>query len=134
MGNWITGIRAFDDFRLDYDTSNPIYRDKKNFANNKYYALPLLLGLLGLFFHFKRNKPDAWVILTTFFFTGLAIVIYLNQQPYQPRERDYAYPGSFYAFAIWIGLGVLYLFDYLSKKKKMLGMPLAQLLPVWLFP
>ncbi len=115
-GNWITGIKAFDDARLDYDTSNPIHRDKNNFANNRYFALPFILGLLGMFFHFKRSKPDAWVVLCFFFLTGLAIVIYLNQQPYQPRERDYAYTGSFYAFAIWIGFGVLYIFDFLSKK------------------
>ena len=124
-GNWITGIKAYDNSRLDYDTTNPIYRDKNNFANNKYYALPFILGLLGMFFHFKRSKPDAWVVLCFFFLTGLAIVVYLNQQPYQPRERDYAYTGSFYAFAIWIGFGVLYLFDLLGKKASSVGTALA---------
>jgi hypothetical protein len=117
-GNWVTGITAIDDSRLDYDTTNPIYRDKKNFARNHFYALPLILGLLGLFFHYKRNRQDAWVVLCFFLLTGLAIVIYLNQTPYQPRERDYAYTGSFYAFAIWIGFGVLYLYDLLSRKKQ----------------
>ena len=69
-----------------------------------------------MFFHFQRNKPDAWIVLSFFFLTGLAIVIYLNQQPYQPRERDYAYTGSFYAFAVWIGFGVLFIYDQLSKR------------------
>ncbi|MBX3163214.1 MAG: DUF2723 domain-containing protein [Bacteroidetes bacterium] len=124
-GNWITGIKAIDNFRLDYDTTNPIYRDKNNFANNHFYALPLILGLFGMFFHFKRNKPDAWVVLCFFLLTGLAIVVYLNQSPYQPRERDYAYAGSFYAFAIWIGLGVMAIFDFLSKKSKSATMGLA---------
>ena len=115
-GNWVSGIKVLDDMKLDTDTSQKIYRDKNNFANNHFYGLPLILGLLGMFFHFKRNKPDAWVVLSFFLLTGLAIVLYLNQTPYQPRERDYAYAGSFYAFAIWIGFGVLYLYDFLSKK------------------
>ncbi len=115
-GNWITGIPAIDNWRLGFDTTTPIYRDSRNFANNSLFALPLILGLCGMFFHFKNHKPDAWVVLSIFFLTGLAIVIYLNQTPYQPRERDYAYTGSFYAFAIWIGLGVLYLYDLFRKK------------------
>ncbi len=115
-GNWITGLAPLDNWRLDYDTTNPIYRDKGNFANNSFYGLPLLLGIFGMVFHFKRNKPDAWVVLSFFLLTGLAIVIYLNQAPYQPRERDYAYTGSFYAFAIWIGFGVLALHDFFRKK------------------
>jgi tetratricopeptide (TPR) repeat protein len=124
-GNWITGISVFDDARLDYDTSNPIYRDKRNFANNRFFALPFILGLLGMFFHFKRNKPDAWVVLSFFLLTGLAIVIYLNQYPYQPRERDYAYTGSFYAFAIWIGFGVLYIYEKLRQKRAGTGTAVA---------
>jgi tetratricopeptide (TPR) repeat protein len=124
-GNWITGIKAFDDMKLDFDTSNPIYRDKRNFANNRFFALPFLLGILGILFHFKRNKPDGWVVLSFFLLTGLAIVIYLNQYPYQPRERDYAYTGSFYAFAIWIGFGVLFIYDKLSQKKAGVGMAIA---------
>ncbi|MBA2612121.1 MAG: DUF2723 domain-containing protein [Bacteroidetes bacterium] len=117
-GNWVTGIKGVDDFFLDSDTSKKIYRDKNNFAENHFYALPLILGLFGMFFHFKHNKSDAWVVLSFFLLTGLAIVIYLNQTPYQPRERDYAYAGSFYAFAIWIGFGVLFLFDLFGKKNK----------------
>ncbi len=120
-GNWMTGIKPIDDFRMDSDTSKVIYRDKNNFANNHFFALPFILGLLGMFFHFKRNKPDAWVVLSFFLLTGLAIVIYLNQSPYQPRERDYAYAGSFYAFAIWIGFGVLYIYDLFSKKSATMG-------------
>jgi tetratricopeptide (TPR) repeat protein len=120
-GNWITGISGFDNMKLDYDTTNPIYRDKNNMANNHFFALPLILGLCGMYFHFKRNKPDAWVVLCFFLLTGLAIVIYLNQTPYQPRERDYAYTGSFYAFAIWIGFGVLFLYDLFSKRMAVAG-------------
>lgn len=120
-GNWVSGIKPFDDARLDSDTSQKIHRDKNNFANNHFYALPFILGLLGLFFHFKKDKPNAWIVLCFFLLTGLAIVIYLNQTPYQPRERDYAYTGSFYAFAIWIGFGVLFLYDLLSKKAATVG-------------
>src|SRR5204863_776072 len=83
---------------------------------NRLYFLPLIIGLLGMVFHFRRNQRDAGVVVVLFFFTGLAIVLYLNQDPLQPRERDYAYAGSFYAFAIWIGLGVLFIADLLSKK------------------
>lgn len=117
-GNWITGIKAFDDFKLDTDTSKVIYRDQKNFANNHFFALPFILGVMGMFFHFKRRKPDAWVVMCFFLLTGLAIIVYLNQSPFQVRERDYAYVGSFYAFAIWIGFGALYVFELFTKKKK----------------
>lgn len=121
-GNWVSGIKFIDDMKLGTDTSQVIYRDKNNFAHNQFFALPLILGLLGMFFHFQRNKPDAWVVLCFFLLTGLAIVVYLNQTPYQPRERDYAYTGSFYAFAIWIGFGVLFLYDALTKKAASMGM------------
>ncbi len=88
---------------------------------NRLYFLPFIIGLLGVIYHFKRNQRDAGIVGVLFFFTGLAIVLYLNQDPRQPRERDYAYAGSFYAFAIWIGLGVLAIADFISKKanKKM---------------
>lgn len=124
-GNWVSGIKPFDDAMLDSDTSKTTYATRNNFATNHFYALPFILGLLGMFFHFKRNKPDAWVVLSFFLLTGLAIVIYLNQYPYQPRERDYAYTGSFYAFAIWIGFGVLFLYDLLSKKSATMGIALG---------
>ena len=124
-GNWVSGIKPFDDAMLDSDTSKTTYATRNNFATNHFYALPFILGLLGMFFHFKRNKPDAWVVLSFFLLTGLAIVIYLNQYPYQPRERDYAYTGSFYAFAIWIGFGVLFLYDLLSRKAATMGIALG---------
>jgi hypothetical protein len=89
---------------------------KNDPSHNKYYFLPLILGLIGAYWHFKRNQKDAGVVGLLFFFTGLAIVLYLNQNPLQPRERDYAYAGSFYAFAIWIGLGVAAIQEFLSKK------------------
>ncbi len=116
-GNWITGIKFLDEMRLGDDSLLPdMYT--KNKAKNKYYMLPLLLGLAGLFFQFnagKKGRQGFWVVGLLFFLTGLAIVLYLNQTPYQPRERDYAYAGSFYAFAIWIGLGVLAIVDGLKR-------------------
>lgn len=124
-GNWVTGISAFDNVKLGYDSSKPIYRDHNNFATNHFYALPLILGILGLIFHVQRHRPGAWVVACFFFLTGLAIVIYLNQQPYQPRERDYAYTGSFYAFAIWIGFGVLFIYEQLSKKAGTMGLAMG---------
>ncbi|MBS1652883.1 MAG: DUF2723 domain-containing protein [Bacteroidetes bacterium] len=120
-GNTVSGIKFLDDISLGIDSSKTTYRDKNNFASNHFYALPLLLGILGLFFQYKKDKFGMWVVFCVFFFTGLAIVIYLNQYPYQPRERDYAYAGSFYAFAIWIGFGVLMLYEWLSQKTKGLG-------------
>ncbi len=116
-GNWVSGIKFLDDFKLDTDSSQKLYRFNNNYGENYFYGLPFLLGLCGLFFHFKRDKSGAWVVLCFFVMTGFAIVIFLNQQPFQPRERDYAYPGSFYAFSIWIGLGVLFLYEHFSKRK-----------------
>lgn len=113
-GNWISGINFIDEARLGPQDKLP--PSLQNKARNKYYMLPLILGLLGFFFHLQRHKKDFLVVFLLFFMTGIAIVIYLNQTPYQPRERDYAYAGSFYAFAIWIGLGVLALIDSLKKK------------------
>ncbi len=124
-GNCVTGITGIDNWLLDSDTEQVIYRDKNNFARNHFYALPLILGLLGLFFQVKKDKPGAWLVFCVFFLTGLAIVIYLNQYPYQPRERDYAYAGSFYAFAIWIGYGVLFIYDALSKKAASVGIAMG---------
>jgi hypothetical protein len=120
-GNWKTGIGFWDSIRLGDQSSVPD-SIKNNKANNKLYALPLILGLLGLFFQLQRNRRDALAVGLVFFFTGLAIVFYLNQAGNQPRERDYAFVGSFYAFAIWIGLGVLFvkdLFEKLVKNDKM---------------
>jgi hypothetical protein len=105
-GNWITGIWIID-FLLYGDQSTMPDSLKNNKANNKLFALPFILGLLGMIFHYRKKKADFGVNFLMFFFTGFAIVLYLNQAGYQPRERDYAYVGSFYAFAVWIGLGVL---------------------------
>ena len=114
-GNWISGIKAIDQARLGPQDHLP-----KSMTNNKghncFYFLPLILGIVGLIYHFKRDRKDAFVVLLLFFFTGVAIVLYLNGPPYQPRERDYAYAGSFYAFAIWIGLGVMAIAESLRKK------------------
>lgn len=114
-GNWLSGIKAIDEYRLGPQDNLPQYL-KDNTSRNELYFLPLILGIIGLLFHFRKNAKDASVVMMLFFFTGIAIVLYLNQYPYQPRERDYAYVGSFYAFAIWIGLGVYGLYDLISKK------------------
>ncbi len=118
-GNWISGIPFIDNARLGNQDQLPDYM-KENRARNKYYLLPFLLGMVGLFFHYQYHKKDFWVVMALFLLTGLAIVVYLNQYPIQPRERDYAYVGSFYAFAIWIGLGVLGLINAISKHYKSL--------------
>ncbi|MGD9929622.1 MAG: DUF2723 domain-containing protein [Mangrovibacterium sp.] len=114
-GNWISGINFIDSARLGDQKSLPDHL-KNNKGRNAYYFLPLLLGLIGAFFHYKRNQKDFWVVMLLFIMTGLAIVVYLNQYPHQPRERDYAYAGSFYAFAIWIGIGVMALAEALKRK------------------
>ncbi|NJM16543.1 MAG: hypothetical protein HC896_15260 [Bacteroidales bacterium] len=113
-GNWITGINAIDKIRLGPQDKLPASL-KNHPARNKYYALPLILGLVGMFFHYKKDKHNFSVVMMLFVLTGLAIVIYLNQTPNQPRERDYAYAGSFYAFAIWIGLGVVGLVKFIKQ-------------------
>ncbi len=114
-GNWISGIKGIDAIRLGPQDKLPNSMTW-NKAMNKFYFLPLILGLIGLVYQFRKNQHDGTVVGLLFFFTGIAIVIYLNQTPYQPRERDYAYAGSFYAFAMWIGLGVMALADWMSKK------------------
>lgn len=116
-GNWITGLDVFDNFRLG-DQSNMPDQLKNNKARNKYYALPLILGILGIIYQVRKNKRENENFILTallFFMTGLAIVLYLNQTPYQPRERDYAYAGSFYAFCIWIGYGVMFFKELIGK-------------------
>ena len=89
---------------------------KNNKGKNHYYFLPLILGLIGMFFHFKKSEQDAIAVLLFFLFTGVLIIVYLNVTPFQPRERDYAYVGSFYAFAIWIGMSVLAIYDFLKNR------------------
>ncbi len=113
-GNALTGISFLDEMRLGPQSDLPASMSNK--AHNVYFALPLLLGILGLIYHFRKAKEDAIVILTLFLFTGAFIVLYLNFPAHQPRERDYAYVGSFQTFMIWIGLGVLAIVDFLSKK------------------
>ena len=119
-GNWISGISVLDNMRLGNQDVLPDHWEN-NPARNTFFLLPFFLGLLGLVYHVKKDKKDFSIVAMLFFFTGLAIIIYLNQYPFQPRERDYAYGGSFYAFAIWIGIGVYALFDTLQEQAKMNG-------------
>ena len=123
-GNWITGFRWIDDWLLGCDTSRLPADLADNKGRNVFYGLPLLLGMLGMLWQWRKGsegRRQLWIVSLLFVMTGLAIVIYLNQTPMQPRERDYAYVGSFYAFAIWIGMGAAYL-------RKMA--PLALLIPL----
>lgn len=114
-GNWISGITPIDEARLGPQTGLPDDADH-NKAKNKLYFLPFILGLIGLFYHIKKDGKNAFVVALLFFFTGIAIMIYLNPKPFEPRERDYAFAGSYYAFAIWVGLGVLAIYDFLAKR------------------
>ncbi len=119
-GNWLSGISALDNARLgDQDALPSELRDNK--GHNVYYLLPLLLGIIGLCYQLGKKKEglqNFTLVFLLFFLTGLAIVVYLNQTPYQPRERDYAYAGSFYAFCIWIGLGVMALTEGVNSAIK----------------
>jgi len=121
-GNWLSGVDFIDQERLGNQKNLP-GSITNNFAYNRFYLLPLILGLVGLLYQLYRRPDDWFVTLLLFLLTGIAIVVYLNQTPFQPRERDYAYAGSFYAFAIWIGLGVYALFDaaYNIKKKQLIN-------------
>jgi len=118
-GNWKTGIGFFDTARLGNQQFVPEI-SKNNKANNSYYMIPLLIGLLGLIYQAVNHKNDSIIVTLLFVLTGFAIVVYLNQTPYQPRERDYAFAGSFYAFAIWIGLGVTGIYFWLKLLLKKL--------------
>ena len=115
-GNWLSGINFIDSARLGDQTDIP--ESMQNPGRTTYYFLPLILGLIGLIWLLKNDLKQSWIIFLLFFMTGLAIIIYLNQTPNQPRERDYSYAGSFYAFAIWIGFGVIALIDILNKLTK----------------
>lgn len=120
-GNWITGIPLLDNLRLGDQSLLPEDLGKGNKGHNRYFLLPLLLGIIGLVwqvFAGKRGVEQFWVVFFLFFMTGIAIVLYLNQTPLQPRERDYAFAGSFYAFAIWIGIGVAGLYHLLTLAVK----------------
>ena len=116
-GNWLSGISFIDNILLGGQNDLP-ESQLENKAYNRFYFLPFILGIIGAFWHFKRNQKDAGIVGLLFFFTGVAIVLYLNQNPLQPRERDYAYTGSYYAFAIWIGLGVAGIAEFLRTKIK----------------
>lgn len=132
-GNWITGINALDSKKLG--NQNDLPASRQNRANNKLFMLPLLLGLAGLFFQLNRDYRSSIVVALLFLMTGAAIVVYLNQYPYQPRERDYAYVGSTYAFSMWIGLGVLALYNLLRKLlKPQLSAIIATVLTLVLVP
>ena len=113
-GNWITGFDAWDNARLGDQSLLPDYL-KNNKGHNRYFMLPLILGLIGLVYQLWKNTKDWWIVSLLFILTGIAIVVYLNQTPIQPRERDYAYAGSFYAFAIWIGLGAAAIYELFKK-------------------
>ena len=115
IGNWESGIGIIDGIRLGDQSMAPGYL-KDNKGKNHYYMLPLLLGIIGLFFQFGRDKRGCWLTFLMFFMTGIAIVIYLNQPPFQVRERDYAYAGSFYSFSIWIGLAVVAVYSWIADR------------------
>jgi len=117
-GNWISGINFIDEIHLGLPQDNLPSDVLNNKGRNTYYFLPLILGLIGLFFMFNSDKKLFWVMLVFFLFTGLAIQVYTNVRPFEPRERDYSVVGSFYVFAIWIGFGAYALYDFLSKFAK----------------
>lgn len=131
-GNWLSGFTELDEMRLGAQNEHSPHFTSTNPSNNKFYFIPLILGLIGLFFHVVKAPRDAFVIFLLFLFTGVAIVVYLNQKPFEPRERDYAYAASFYAFAIWIGLGVYGLFEafrsFGKEEYKKLGLAFGGLL------
>lgn len=135
-GNWISGITAIDEMRLGAQGADAPTFTQNNESHNTFYFLPLILGFIGMFFHFYRAPKDAFIVFLTFIFTGLAIVVYLNQKPFEPRERDYAYAASFYAFAMWIGIGVFALYEafksFGKKEFKGVGMVIAGGIPVCL--
>jgi hypothetical protein len=125
-GNFITGISFIDDAMYGDQSKLPDTIHTKNKSYNRMFLLPLILGMIGMIFQYNRNRKDFTIAMLLFFFTGFAIVIYLNQSGHQPRERDYAYAGSCYAYAIWIGLSVLYFVDLISNwDKKLLNLMLV---------
>ncbi len=113
-GNWLSGIPLIDEMRLG-NQSNITSDMKNNVARNTYYFLPFILGLIGFLFHAKKDLKSFYVLLALFLFTSFALKIFLNERPFEPRERDYAVVGSFYVFAIWIGFGVYAIFDFIKK-------------------
>ncbi|MEP7322141.1 MAG: DUF2723 domain-containing protein [Saprospiraceae bacterium] len=116
-GQWMSGIKPLDEARL-YNMEKEPTRMKNDAGRNKYFFIPLILGLLGLMWHYKKSKRDFLALLMLFVITGLGIIIYSNEPPNEPRERDYVLVGSFLTFSIWVGMGVIYLYQFLSSKIK----------------
>jgi hypothetical protein len=114
QGNWISGIKFIDEARLG-DLDKTPADIKSNPGKNTYFFLPLIIGLAGMVWQFRKNRNGFWLVFAFFFMTGMAIILFLNQYPNQPRERDYAYAGSFYAFAIWIGMGFMLVYEFMKK-------------------
>ena len=121
-GNWESGIGFIDRARLGDQSGGPDYISNSR-SKNHYYMLPLLLGLIGLFYQLGKDQRNWWITALLFILTGIAIVVYISQSPFQVRERDYSYAGSFYAFTIWIGLGVIALYQILSKYLSKIKVP-----------
>ena len=113
-GNWLSGI-SFIDSQFLGPQSNLPDDIKNNKGRNTYYFLPLIFGIIGLIFHLKKDNKNFYTLLLFFVFTGLAIIFYTNPKPFEPRERDYAIVGSFYIFAIWIGFGVLAIYEFVKE-------------------
>jgi len=126
-GNWITGIDAIDQGRIGNQAELPDFQ-KNSQGRNKYYMIPFLLGLLGLFFHYRSRPRDFAAIMALFIITGIGIIVYSNQPPNEPRERDYVLAGSFFTFCIWIGLSVVAIWDMLNKSLKSAAAPVATVL------
>lgn len=127
-GKWLSGINFLDEMRMGPQENLPVDM-KTNKARNTYFLLPLILGIIGLVFHFQKDKKSFWVLTVLFLFTGIALKFYLNERPFEPRERDYALVGSFYVFAIWIGFGAYALFDLLADYfKPKIALPIAFML------
>ena len=134
-GNWITGIKPLDEWHLGYSQDNLPSDIKNNKARNTYYLLPLILGLLGFFFLFNKDRKTFWTMLVFFLFTGIAIQVYTNVRPFEPRERDYSVVGSYYVFALWIGFGVYAIYDTLKKYlSKTLAAPIITVVCLILVP
>ena len=123
-GNWISGFDAYDSMRLGNQSELPEFQ-ANNQARNKYYMIPFFLGLLGMFFHYRRRPQDFAALFALFIITGVGIIVYSNQPPSEPRERDYVLAGSFFTYTIWIGLSVLALYDLFKTRLKLGGMPAA---------
>ncbi len=134
-GNWLSGIKPLDNWHLGLPQDNLPSDVKNNKARNTYYLLPLILGLVGLFFLFNIDKKLFWVMLVFFLFTGIAIQVYTNVRPFEPRERDYSVVGSFYVFALWIGFGVYAIYDSIKKYvPKTMAAPLVTIICLILVP